>query len=343
MQAVLQYGIRELRVAELPPPTPGPGEVLLRLRAVTICASDLHIYAEGNVGGVSWDRPFVPGHEAAGVVEDSRGTSLAVGAPVVIDPAIPCRACEQCDRGNYHLCRHLRFCDLPPTDGAMQELLAWPASQVFRVPEVLDLTLAPLIEPLCVGVHATELASHLEGATVAVLGCGAVGLCTVQMARVRGAKRIFAVDPIPERRAVARALGADEVIPGGGPDTATHLLSLTQGRGVDVAFEAAGPLEAVQQCLDVVAPAGEVVVIGIPSEDSYSLRPSQLRRRELTLRFCRRQNDNFPEAISLVREGKVQLGPMLTHRFPMAQVQEAFEFAEAKAEGAVRVAVVFGE
>jgi len=332
MRAILQHAPHDLRLADLPRPTPRPGEVLIRLRSVTVCASDVHLYTEGNVGGVSWDRPFVPGHEAAGEIVDPNGSHFAVGAPVVIDPAIPCRACDQCAVGHFHLCRNLLFCDLPPTDGAMQEYLAWPASQVFAVPESVDLVAAPLIEPLCVAVHATELAPDLTGATVLVAGCGAIGLFTVQMARLRGAKTILATDLIPGRLTLARQLGADETIQVGSGDLPA---------GMDVAFEAAGPQEAVQQCLNAVRPAGTVVVIGIPSEDRYQLQPSHLRRHELTLRFCRRQSENYPQAISLVREGRLRLDPLLTHRFPVERAQEAFDLAQRKAEGAVRVAVTF--
>lgn len=346
MRAVLQHGIRDIRVAELPDPQPRPGEVLLRTRAVTICASDIHLFGEGNVGGVSWDRPFVPGHEVSAVVEDANGTGLAAGTPVVLDPALPCKACDRCAAGQFHVCRDLRFMDLPPVDGAMQEVIAWPAERVFSVPENVDLVEAPLVEPLCIAVHATELARQtyggLAGATVGVVGCGAIGLFTVQMARVRGAARVLATDLIPERLALAAELGADVTVQVGREDPVSAILDATGGRGVDVAFEAAGPPEAVQQAVEVVRPGGEVVVIGIPSQDEYRLRSSQLRRNEITLRFTRRQNENYPEAISLVRDGRIRLGPLLTHRFPMERAQEAFELAERKAEGAVRVAAVFG-
>ena len=341
MRAILQHAIRDVRPGELPAPKPGPGEVLLRTRAVTICASDIHIYAEGNIGGVSWDRPFVPGHEATAVVEDPNGADLAAGALVVLDPAAPCRRCDMCGGGNFHLCRDLRFLDLPPVDGAMRELFAWPADRVFPLPSSVDPVEAPLIEPLAVSVHATELASGLPGATVVVFGCGAIGLLTLQMAKVRGAGTVIAADPIPERLAAARAVGADATIQVGRQDPVAEVLALTGGRGVDVAFEAAGPLEAVLACLECVRPKGEVVVIGIPSEDEYRLSPSRMRRNELTLRFVRRQNENFPEAIALVRDGRVQLKPLLTHRFPMERAKEAFELAERKGDGAVRVAVTF--
>jgi L-iditol 2-dehydrogenase len=340
MQAVIQHGIRDVRLGEWPEPSPGPGEVLVRVRAVTICASDIHVFAEGNIGGVSWDAPFVPGHEAAGAVEDSNGTHLAAGAQVVLDPASPCRGCDMCKDGLYHLCRNLAFLDLPPVHGAMRELVAWPADRIFLVPESVDLVEAPLIEPLCIAVHALELASRVEGSTVLVAGCGAIGLFTMQMAKIRGAARVIATDLIPERLTIARKLGADMTVNVSEADPAQTLVEETGGRGVDIAFEAAGPPEALQQCLDAVHPAGEVVVIGIPSDDEYRLRASDLRRRELSLRFVRRQNENYPEAIDLVAQGRIDLGPLLTHRFSAEKAQEAFELAERKGEGAIRVAVL---
>lgn len=341
MRAVVQYGVRDIRLGERPEPTPLPGEVLVRTRAVTICASDIHMFAEGNVGGVSWDRPFVPGHEAGGVVEDSNGTDLAAGTVVVLDPAVSCHDCDMCEAGLLHLCRNIKFCDLPPVDGAMRDLIAWPADRVFAVPQSVSEVEAPLIEPLCVGVHALDLASRPASAMVAVVGCGAIGLFTLQIAKIRGATKIFATDPIAERLELARELGADETIQVGPQDPVEEILRATDGRGVDLAFEAAGPQEALEQCLGVVRPGGEVVAIGIPSVDEYRLVPSALRRPELALRFVRRQNENYPEAIELIRRGAVRLSPVLTHRFPAERAQEAFELADRKSDGAVRVAVVF--
>jgi len=322
-------------------PRPGPGEALLGTRAVTICGSDIHAWAEGQVGGVKWDVPFVPGHEASAVVEDPNGSVLKRGQPVVVDPAASCGDCDMCRMGNFHLCRKVRFLDLPPVHGAMRELFAWPTFRVFPLPESMDLVEAPLLEPLSVAVHAVELTPNLEGATVAVVGCGAVGLLTLQVARLKGVKRVIAADLIPERLALASRLGADEVIRADQVVTAAELLKATGGRGVDVSFEAAGPPEALRVCIEATRPKGHVTVIGVPSEDDYLLPAQPLRRHELTLQFVRRQNENFPEAIALVREGRVKLSPLLTHRFPMERAREAFELAERKGDGAVRVAVTF--
>ncbi|MBN1460417.1 MAG: zinc-binding dehydrogenase [Armatimonadetes bacterium] len=340
MRAVLQYGIHDLRVEDQPPPVAGPGEVLIRIRSVTICASDVHIYAEGNVGGVSWDAPFIPGHEAAGVVEDPNGTELPAGTSVVLDPAAPCQSCDMCAEGNFHLCRDLKFLDLPPVHGAMRELLAWPADRVFPLPSSIDVVEAPLIEPLCVAIHALDLARDVNGKTVLIAGCGAIGLFALQVAKVRGAAKVLVSDRVPERLAVAAKLGADALIRIDEDDPAEVSFAATEGRGVDVSFEAAGPPEALQQCLDAVRPKGEVIVIGIPSEDAYHLRASELRRRELTVRFVRRQRENYNEALRLVEDGRVVLPPLLTHRFPFELAQQAFDLAERKKDGAIRVAVL---
>lgn len=340
MRAAFQYGLRDIRMGELPLPSPAPGEVLIRVAATTICGSDIHAYAEGSISGISWDQPFVPGHEVAGTVVEANGTNLAVGTPVVLDPAASCFTCHLCAAGHPHVCRHQRFLDLPPVHGGMREFIAWPASRAFPLPSDMDLAVAPLLEPLAVGVHAAELASCLEGKSVLVVGCGAIGLCLVQVAKARGAARVLATDLIPERMAVARELGADFTLDARDPAAAAIMFDATEGWGVDVAFEAAGPQPALELCLAAVRPVGEVVIVGIPSVDEYRLSSADLRRREMTLKFVRRQNENFPEAIQLVKERKVRLEPMLTHRFPLAQAQEAFALAERKTNGAIRVAVL---
>jgi L-iditol 2-dehydrogenase len=340
MQAVFQHGPRDLRPGELPIPIPGPGEVLIKVAAVTICGSDIHAYTEGNISGIQWDQPFVPGHEVAGPIVDANGTPLTEGTPVVLDPAASCFDCYLCNSGWYHVCRNQRFLDLPPVHGGLREYVAWPANRVFPVPPEMDLSVAPLIEPLAVAVHAVELAANVTNATVLVVGCGAIGLCTFQVAKARGAARVIAVDLIPERLQVASELGADLAINASEGTALSEILAATDGAGVDLAFEAAGPQVSLELGLQAVHPTGEVVVIGIPTEDEYHLSSADLRRREMTLKFVRRQNENFPEAIRLVEHGRVQLAPMLTHRFPLSQAKEAFDLAERKGDGAIRVAVL---
>ena len=228
MKAVVQSGIHRVGVQEWPAPVPADGEVLVRVRSVTICASDIHMFAEGNVGGVAWDGPFVPGHEVAGIVEDSNGTELKEGTPVVLDPAVPCRDCDRCREGLLHLCRNVKFLDLPPIHGGMRELVAWPAGSTFPAPENLDVVEAPLLEPLTVGIHAAELATGLEKATILIAGCGAVGLCTLQMAKLRGAAKVFSSDLIPERLALAQELGADAVIEVGRQNPVEEIMEATE-------------------------------------------------------------------------------------------------------------------
>jgi len=339
MRGVRVHGIRDVRIEHLPEPKLRPGEVLLRVPLVTLCASDMHVYLRGEIGGVSWDQPFVPGHECAGIVLDSNGTDLVAGTRVAIDPAIPCGNCDMCSETMFHLCRHLEFMAMPPRHGSMCEKIAMPRRCLFPVPDDMDLGDIALLEPLAVAVHAVELARMKPGATVALLGCGGIGLCILMVARAKGAGPIMATDLVPERLAVAKDLGADATFLAAEESPVEKILERTGGRGVDVVFEAAGAQETPQQAVEVCRPGGSVVLVGIPAEDRLEIRLSEARRKELLLINVRRQNENYPEAISLIVSGQVNVKPILTHRLPLQQISRAYELMDTRAEGSIRVAV----
>jgi L-iditol 2-dehydrogenase len=339
MRGARVHGIHDVRIEDLPEPALKPGEVLLRVPLVTLCASDMHVYLRGEIGGVSWDQPFVPGHECAGVVLDPNGTDLGKGTHVAIDPAIPCGKCAMCVEGMFHLCRHLEFMAMPPRHGAMCEKVALPRRCLFPVPDGMELGEIALLEPLSVAVHAVELARLKPGATIAVLGCGGIGLCILLVARAKGAGVIMATDLVHERLVVAKQLGADETFVAEVESPVPKLLELTGGRGADVVFEAAGAQETQQQAVEACRPGGSVVLVGIPPADRMDIRFSDARRKELLLINVRRQNENYPEAISLVVSGKVNVKPILTHRFPLQKISRAYELMDTRAEGAIRVGI----
>jgi len=338
MRGARVHGIRDVRIEDLPEPKLRPGDVLLRVPLVTLCASDMHVYLRGEIGGVSWDRPFVPGHECAGIVLDPNGTDLAEGTRVAVDPAIPCGKCDMCSDGMFHLCRHLEFMAMPPRHGSMCEKVAMPRRCLFPVPGDMDLGDIALLEPLSIAVHAVELARMKPGAAVALLGCGGIGLSVLAVARAKGAGPIIAADLVPERLAAAKTMGADRTfIADGG--IVHKVLERTGGTGVDIVFECAGAQEAPQQAVEMCRPGGSVVLVGIPPENRLDIRLSEARRKELLLVNVRRQNENYPEAIALVVSGKVNVKPILTHRFPLQQISRAYELMDTRAEGSIRVAV----
>src|SRR5688500_12749411 len=205
MLAARLYGARDMRVEQVPVPPSVPGETLLRLRAISVCGSDLHYYRDGQIGDSKASSPLVLGHELAAEVVDT-------GQLVAIDPNINCRRCERCLEGNPNLCPHVRFAGTPPTDGGLREYLAWPSHLLHPLPHGMTAEVGALLEPLGVGIHALGLARVRLADTVIVLGTAAIVLLCVRLAVLSGAVRVIASDLMPARLAAARAFGAHHAI-----------------------------------------------------------------------------------------------------------------------------------
>lgn len=353
MKVARLHGVHDLRVTDEPAPEPGavgPGHSVVEVTAVGLCGSDLHWYTDGRIGDDVLTRPVVPGHEIAGIV---RGGPLD-GRHVAVDPAIPCGHCDLCRAGQPNLCRDLPFAGQGGTDGGLRQFLVWPTDRLYPLDDPAPMGGArralsdadgAMLEPLGVAVHAVDLGHVRLGATVAVLGCGPIGLCVLQVARAAGAATVLAVDPLPHRRAAARRLGADLAIGSGraddpGParadapdpaDPAAELLAATGGRGVDVVFEAVGTDAAVATAVAVAGPGARVVLAGISAAETSVVPVAAARRKGLTLVTVRRMKEVYPRAAALVAAGLVDVTAVVTHRFPLSAVEEAFRVAESRA------------
>ncbi len=330
MRAVLLYGPKDLRIEERPEPTIGPGEMLLRVRAVGVCGSDVHIYVHGQIGGISLESPLILGHEFSGdvvqVADDV--ANIRPGDRVAVDPARNCMTCEFCLKGHPNLCQNLHFCGMMPDDGALAEVMAYPARLAYRLPESIGYGEATLLEPLGIAIHATDLGKLRAGCEVAVLGCGPIGLLVIQMARVCGATRIFATDLWEYQLDLARRCGATDVLNVREADPAAWISEQTRGRGVDVSFDAAGAAMTPAQAVEMARRGGTVCLIGIPVEDRTEFRASSARRKGLTIKLVRRMKHTYPRAIALVQRGLVELQPLLTHGFPLEEAEKAFQLVE---------------
>jgi L-iditol 2-dehydrogenase len=326
MKALRLHGPGDLRLVDEPAPTPGPGEELVRVTAVGLCGSDLHWFSESGIGDARLLAPTVLGHEAAGVIE----SGPRAGQRVAIDPAIPCEHCDQCEAGRYHFCRHIRFAGDGATDGAMRELMAWPASCLLPVPDALSDADVALLEPLGVALHAVGITEIKPGSRVGVFGSGPIGLLIIALARVSGASVIVATDLLPHRVQAARAAGATHAtIVSGGAERA-ELLAATNGQGLDVAFEAAGENDSLETAIRLAGPGGDVVVVGIPAVDSTQFTASVARRKGLTIKIARRMNRVYPRAIRLAESGQVDLGSVVTANLPLAEFDRAFRIASRR-------------
>jgi len=327
MRAARLHGIGDIRVGTEEIPVPGPGESLIKVGAVGICGSDLHWYEDAGIGDAQLSGPLVVGHEFAGAIEggDRHGLRVAV------DPADPCGVCEQCLEGNRNLCRYMRFAGHGRTDGALREYLAWPTELLHPLPDAISDADGAMLEPLGVALHAYDLGHVRMASTVAVIGVGPIGLCLVQLARAGGATLVIAVDPLAHRREAALRYGADVVFDADPEKFAALLAEATGGRGADVVFEVAGTDAAVALGVEAARPGARLVLTGIPGSDRTTFSASGVRRKGLSLIMVRRMKETvYPRVIRLVERGLVDVRTMVTARFGLSAVEQAFRTAQAR-------------
>lgn len=343
MKAMYLYGARDMRLADIAKPEPGPGEALLRVRAVGVCGSDVHYFVDGRIGKTVPEFPFIMGHEFAAEIA-ALGPGVEgppVGTPVAVDPAIPCERCEVCLEGNSNCCPNVRFPGSPPVQGSLSEFYVHPAHLCVPLPGDMDFADGVMLEPLGVAIHAVTLAKLQPADTVAILGGGPIGLLTLQVARCSGASTVYLTEPIPERRVLARQLGATAVCDPDEGDPVAWLLEQTDGRGVDVAIEAAWGAEAVGQAVQMARHAGRVVLVGIPREDVTTFPAGNARRKGLTVLVSRRMKQVYPRAIALVERGLVDVRTLVTHRFSLEQATEAFDLVASLKDGVCKAMIEF--
>ncbi|MBE3037446.1 MAG: zinc-binding dehydrogenase [Chloroflexi bacterium] len=322
MKVIRLHARADLRLHDEPDPIPGAGEKMLQVKAVGICGSDLHWFAEGGIGDAQLEHPLVLGHEFAGITDSDQR--------VAVDPAIPCRQCELCQHGHPNLCERVAFAGHGAQDGALREWMAWDERNLFPIPDSLTYADGAMLEPLGVAIHAVDLAHLKAGMTVGVFGCGAIGLLIVQLARLSGAATIIATDKLVHRVEAASTLGATKAILAEGGSEIQEVMAATGGRGVDIAFEVAGEQAAVEMSFAAVLPGGKVILAGIPANDRTSFPASVARRKGLTIKMVRRMKHTYPRAIELVSRGLVDVRSLVTHRFPLVKAAEAFAVAQRR-------------
>lgn len=323
MRVARLHGQCDVRLHDEPIPSPRTDESLVRVTAVGICGSDLHWFTGAGISDARLERPLILGHEFAGVID---GTNQRVA----VDPLIACGECEPCREGNPNLCVAQHFAGHGADDGALREWMAWEARCLFALPDTLSDEDGAMLEPLGVAIHAVDLARLKPGMTIGVYGCGTIGLLIAQVARLSGAARVIATEKLAHRIDAAKHFGAEIWVSDG--DEARAILSATNQRGVDVVFEAVGDNAAVDAAFATAKPGGCVILAGIPDEDRIMFTASTARRKGLTIKLVRRMKQTYPRAIDLVARGLVDVRSLVTHRFPLAQVSQAFAVT-ARREG----------
>jgi L-iditol 2-dehydrogenase len=306
------------------PADPGPSEVIVKLRSVGICGSDMHWYLDGSIYGFPATYPLVLGHEPAGeVVALGRSVSgLQPGDRVSIEPTVSCGHCEYCARGQHNNCIQSQFMGSPQLPGLLREYATVPAHNVELVPESFSYTQASLIEPVAVIMHMLELVQIHAGDTVAILGAGPMGLLAAAVARNCGASQVLMTDKLPHRIRMAQEAGATAAVP------IAQFRELvgdkTKGRGVDLAIDAAGAPETINAALAVTRLGGTFVLIGIPNQVPVGVDLFSAMAKEIRIQPLKRSNHRSKPAIALLACGAIPEA-IVTHRAGIEQAPAAFQ------------------
>lgn len=313
-RAAVMKELGNIVIEERAEPDPGPMQAVVRIEAVGVCGSDTTYYKVGRIGDYVVDGPMILGHEVSGQVVQvgSHVTNVVVGDRVAVEPGTPCRNCHECMAGRYHLCPDLVFLATPPYDGALLEKLTIDARNLYPIPDEMSYEEGALLEPLSVGIWGCKRAGLQGGDDVLVTGAGPVGLLAAAAARALGAGSVTVTDRSDFRVGLARKMGFET----------EHSDTPGEAR-FDVLLECSGAPGVLGQAMARLRPAGRAAMIGMSKEESIGLPLSQLNVHELTLSLVNRYNHTWPLAIELVASGRIEVGPLITHHFPLAETADA--------------------
>lgn len=333
-----------MEMTDVPDPEiSGDNDVLIRIKTIGVCGSDIHYYKTGRIGSQVVEYPFRVGHECAGVVEKVGDgvEKLKPGDPVAIDPAMSCWNCDQCNTGRPHTCRNLRFLGCPgQAEGCMSEYIVMPEESCYPLSHTISFEQAAFSEPLSIGLYAINQSIQMEGAKAGIFGAGPVGMSVMLTAISYGAKDIYITDKIDDRLALADKLGADWT---GNPDK-LNVVSEIESREpllLDVIFECCGQQDAMNQAIDLLKPGGKLMIIGIPETDRWSFSVDKLRHKEITITNIRRQVNSVDPALNLIDNKIVNIDPLITHRFTFEDSVKAFEMVAEYEDGVLKAMIEF--
>ncbi len=321
MKSLLLSSYNNLEIAEMPVPAVGAGEVLVRVEACGICGSDVHGYDGGSGRRIP---PIVMGHEAAGTVASvgSGVTGFAVGDRVTFDSTVYCGECAFCRSGEVNLCDNRQVIGVSCGDyrrhGAFAEYVLVPQRIMYQLPAGISFSEAAMLEAVSVALHAVRVSESKGGETALVIGAGMIGLLTLQAARAAGCATVLIADIDETRLSLAREVGADATLLGSGTDLTAEVLRRTEGRGVDITYEAVGRNETVATAIDCARKGGTVTLIGnIRPEVTLPLQ--KVVSRQLRLQGSCASSGEYPQAIELIAGGKIKVGPLITAVAPLEE------------------------
>jgi L-iditol 2-dehydrogenase len=344
MKAMMLTGIRQMEMKDIPEPViVKPNDVRIKMSVVGICGSDIHYYTNGQIGTQKVKYPFTVGHEGAGVVVEVGHAVKRVkpGDVIAIEPAMPCRECDQCLAGRHHTCRKLRFLGCPgQAEGCLMEHIVMPEESCFPLGGRLTPDHGSISEPLAIGVYAVKKSGSVKGQKIGIFGYGPIGMSVMLAAKAEEADSFYITDKIDSRLLIAVKEKASYT---GNPlkeDVVEKILKMVN-LGLDVVFECCGQQEAFDQAIEVLKPGGRLIVVGIPEFDNWSMNVETTRRKEISLQFIRRQVDCVGPALEMMKNGIISVDNMVTHRFPFERTKEAFDLVADYSDGVMKAMIDF--
>jgi len=320
-QAAVLYAPHDIRIEERAVPKPGPREVLIEIKAVGVCGSDVHYYEHGRIGTYVVRQPLILGHESSGVIVDvGEGVSRErIGQRVAIEPGVPDGVCRQCRTGHYNLCPNVRFFGTPPIDGAFTNYVTILSDFAYALPDQMSDEEGALIEPLSVGLWACRKAKLRGGDHVLITGAGPVGILAMKVALALGVTEITMTDISPQRLEVARKLGATRTV-----NVAQQSLA-DAGVEADVLIECSGNQRALKDGILALQPAATAVAVGMGPGEEASIPLSFIQNREIILTGTFRYANTYADAIALVASGHIDLKPIITGHYTLAEAEQALQ------------------
>jgi threonine 3-dehydrogenase len=320
-----------MEMREMPVPQIGPSDVLVAVETASVCGTDLHIYHWDEWAQARIKPPYIPGHEFCGVVAaiGELVTTVEVGDFVSAEMHVACGRCKQCRSGQAHVCQFVKILGVD-ADGAFADYVKIPASNIWKLGAGVKRDFGSLFDPFGNAVH-TVLSGDIAGQTVAVMGCGPIGLFSIAVAKACGAAQIFAIEPNETRRELARKMGARVLLDPASDDVEQQVKDATGGNGVDVLLEMSGHPKAIQQGFRLLRMGGRASLLGIPSRAVEIDLADAVIFKGATVHGIngRKMYETWFQAEALLCDSGIDLSPVITHRLPLAQFDEAMHLLES--------------
>lgn len=344
MKAMMLTGIRQMEMKDIPEPKViKPDDVKIKISVVGICGSDIHYYTSGQIGSQIVKYPFTVGHEGAGVVVEvgPEVTRVRPGDVIAIDPAMPCRKCDQCLSGRQHTCRHLRFLGCPgQAEGCLMEYIVMPEESCFPLTGRLTPDHGSISEPLAIGVYAVKKSGGVKDLKIGIFGFGPIGMSVMLDAKAQEADKIYVTDKIDARLEIASKENANCIF-NPQKENITEKIREKELLGLDVVFECCGEQEAFDQAIEILKPGGKLIVVGIPEFERWSMSADDMRRKEISVQFIRRQVDCVEHTLEMMKNGTISIDNMVTHRFSFDKTKEAFDLVAGYQDGVMKAMIDF--